>query len=726
MALQRSRSGAILGSGRGKPVPRKSSRPASRISRQSNQNRSSQYRSGVDEAKKAARWAHVDWGKVRILGVCCCMAVLWLALWGRAFYVQIILGPEYAEDAHRNQRATELVTGRRGMITDRNGHVLARSVEARSIFVRPREVENTAETARFLAKTLNLPLKKVRESLTGEKNFVWIQRKVDPVLAEEVKAAELRGVYLTTEFERVYPFRHLAGQLLGFVDVDDKGIEGLEMAFEDSLAGQSSRQVLQRDAAGRRLYTKVGDNFDDLTGEDLRLTLDTQIQFVAENALAEGVKTFDARWAGCIVVDVPTGDILAWAEYPFFNPNRFKEYSNFTRRNKLAMDALEQGSTIKPFLMAAALDAEVVRPDTEFDCENGRWKLRNITIRDPSPHGILTAHDIIRVSSNIGVGKIGLSLGAQKYYAVLTALGFGAKSGLKLAGENKGILRSPGQWTEVDTASAAFGQSFSATGLQMAQAYLYLAAGGVRRPLRLVMDGETEKEPEERIFSEETVRQVYAMLYDVVQGEGGTGRRARIPGIHVGGKTGTAQKASGDSYGEGRVGSFAGFLPAEDPRYLIVVVFDEPLKNSYGGVVAAPVFKNIAMRTMAYHGLLPEAVQAEAKESVPPAAVHTPPRSGELPLLNPQGSILEASLEDTSPPSGKKKPKRAVTPQVVGLSVRKAVEYFAAQGLVPEIQGSGSVVIRQLPPAGAPLPPLDANGEDGALECVLWLGEKSS
>ena len=685
-------------------------------------------------AKKPGFWSHVDWSRVRLWMVGGFFALVWALLWTRAYQVQIIRGPKYAEEARRQHVATELLTGRRGSIMDRHGNVLARSVQSRSIYVRPQEIKNKPETVAFLAKTLEISPKQVRAQLDSTRPFVWVARKVNQRLAESVKEGNMPGVYLTMEYERIYPYKHLAGQLLGFVNVDDKGIEGMEMAFEDKLSGQKVRQVLQRDASGRRFYTKANDDAEDLMGEDLHLTLDTQVQFFAEEALAAGAEQYGGRWSGCLVVDVPTGDILAWAEYPFFNPNLApQEYSAFVRRNKLAMEALEQGSTIKAFLMAAALQEKVVQPDTLINCEKGRWNFKGATIRDDThAFDILTASKVLRVSSNIGSAKIGLKLGAAKYHAYLSQLGFGSKNGMPLAGESKGILRPPKQWAELDLATASFGQSFSATALQMAQAYLVLANDGVKKPLRLVSDDTPPAKDEERLFSVETMRQVRSMLRDVVEAEGGTGARARIPGLSVGGKTGTAQKASGGAYGTGRMGSFVGMLPAENPRYLVVVLVDEPVKSQYGGAVAAPVFRQVATRTMAYHGLLPEETpvatvaakgkapdkksedkgskkgakgKADAKPA-PPSAVMA--RGGE----EVRGGVTESA------------PMQAAldgTPAVIGLSVRRAVETFAQRGMVPVLKGSGSTVVRQTPVAGTPLP-----GKPGAVECTLWLGEQPS
>lgn len=664
---------------------------------------------------KKSFFSGVDWGKVRLWGVGLIFAGMWGLLWARAYQVQIVRGPQYAEQARRAHLATETATGKRGSILDRNGNVLAKSVEATSVAVRPRLVKNPDATSRLLAETLEIPLARAKKIVSDKRSFVWAARKVGPRAAETLRRADAPGVYLLREHQRVYPFRHLAGQLVGFVDVDDKGIEGLEKSFNETLSGQKKRKIMHRDAAGRRLYPGAS-AVEDLTGDDVTLTIDTQVQFFAESALLDGIESFGARWAGCMVVDAPTGEILAWAEHPFFNPNKPGEATPFERRNKTAMDALEQGSTIKPFLMAAALQEKIITPETQYHCEKGSWKLRNVVIRDTSVRESLAARDILKVSSNIGVAKIGLDLGTHKYHRYLSRLGFGGKTGLPLAGENKGIVHPANQWSDVDLASASFGQSFSATLVQMAQAYLCLANDGMKKSLRLVL-GETKDEaPPERIFSAEVMREVREMLRSAVEDSGGTGRRARIAGLVVGGKTGTAQKASGDAYGAGRVASFIGMLPAEDPRYLVLVMLDEPVKNQYGGVVAAPIFKNVALRTMAYHGLLPEktplaaqigqeAVDAQTAEDPESVADDGQPRTELVNVIKPAARVGKA-------------------PSVVGMSAREAVEAFARQGVVPVLKGEGKVVVRQTPEPGTPLRRLGAEAGDEA-SCALWLGERS-
>ena len=700
--------------------------------------------------KEKSAASRLDWGRVRLWTVGVIFSLLWLSLWGRAYYLQMVKGPEYAAMAKRQHTAVEDVRGVRGSILDRNGNVMARSVECSSLWVNPARVKDKEDTAAKLAKALGKPQALILARLQERKQFVWLQRKIDYRTAESVKALALPGVYLDTEYERVYPYQHLAGQLLGFVNIDDAGIEGLEKSFEADLAGRSVTRVVERDASGRRLMAPGTGALVDLRGRDVRLTLDTQVQFFAEEALAEHVQKYGARWGGCIVVDVPTGDVLAWAQYPFFDPNNVTGTTQADRRNRLASDALEQGSTIKSFLIAAALEEGVVKPDTVIYCENGKWKLGRFTLHDTHSYGKLTVEKILHVSSNIGVAKIGLKLGAETYHRYLTRLGFGRATGLPLAGEAKGILRGAGKWAEIDVAAASFGQSFSATLAQMAQAYLCLAGGGVQRPLRLVMDdsevcrvGATPVRQEvrdgERVFSAETMGQVRDMLREVVEEEGGTGKQARIPGMVVGGKTGTAQKADASGkYGKGRVGSFVGMIPIESPRYLICVLLDEPSKVQYGGVIAAPVFRHVALNTMAYHGLLPDTddplVRAVAEKEAErksaknkkngareradaPASGRTTAQATGQTVGQTGGQTGGQATKQTTSLAAETAP--GTVPTVVGLGIRSAVEVFAVQGIVPVIKGKGGIVVRQTPEAGSPWP------ETGK-ECTLWLEERTS
>lgn len=680
----------------------------------------------VASGREGASWVRsVDWGRARIRLVVGVFCLLWVGLWGRAWYLQMIEGPRLAERARRQHMATELVTGRRGMILDRNGQVLARSVEARSVYARPQDIEDFQAMALKLGPILGQDPQKLYAELSQTKRrFVWLRRKVDDYTAEAVRKANIPGIGLSKEYDRIYPFKHMAGQLLGFVGLDDKGLEGIERTLDDRLGCVPTRQIVQRDAMGRRFYLHE-EGQSEPVGQDVTLTIDVQMQFIVEEAIARAVRDFDARWGGALVVDVPSGEIMAWAQYPFFNPNTYKESSPLIYRNRLAADALEPGSTFKPFVMAAALQERKVTPGTLIDCEGGKWVNKNFTIRDTSRQGILPATKVLRYSSNIGMAKIGLSLGAPTFYKYLHALGFGQHTGVPVA-DSRGILRQPRDWSEVDVLATSFGQSISVTGLQMMQAYLTLLNNGVFKPLRLTRDDGAVVEAHKRVYTETAVRQVMHMMRDVVEEKDGTGKRARVDGLLVAGKTGTAQKADHRSgtYGSKRLASFVGFFPADKPRYLILVMVDEPTRNQYGGVVAAPVFKEIASRTVTYTGMLAAGAANEEADKGRPAAGKSSGRSLKLAGLEMPFSRDARKSAPVRPEAGMRLPGHLAkagsrVPDVMGKTVRNAVELFARAGVVPELKGSGSRVVRQSPPPGTAWPE-----DDRGAEYVLWLSER--
>ena len=680
----------------------------------------------VTSERERASWArNVDWGRARIRLVVGVFCLLWVGLWSRAWYLQMIEGPRLAERARRQHMASELVTGRRGMIYDRNGQVLARSVEARSVYARPQDIEDFQAMAIKLGPILGQDPQKLYAELSQTKRrFVWLRRKVDDYTAEAVRKANIPGIGLSKEYDRIYPFKHMAGQLLGFVGLDDKGLEGLERTLDDRLGCVPTRQIVQRDAMGRRFYLHE-EGQSEPVGQDVTLTIDVQMQFIVEEAVARAVRDFDARWGGALVVDVPSGEIMAWAQYPFFNPNTYKEASPLIYRNRLAADALEPGSTFKPFVMAAALQEHKVTPNTLIDCEGGKWVNKNFTIRDTSRQGILPATKVLRYSSNIGMAKIGLSLGAPTFYKYLHALGFGQHTGVPVA-DSRGILRQPRDWSEVDVLATSFGQSISVTGLQMAQAYLTLLNNGVFKPLRLTRDDGGVVEAHTRVYAETAVRQVMHMMRDVVEEKDGTGKRARVDGLLVAGKTGTAQKADHRSgtYGSKRLASFVGFFPADKPRYLILVMVDDPSRNQYGGVVAAPVFKEIASRTVTYTGMLASTSADEAADKPKAAAAQGRGRSLKLAGLETPFSPAARNAVPARPETGMRLPGHLAkagsrVPDVMGKTVRNAVELFARAGVVPELKGSGSRVVKQSPLPGTAWPE-----DDRGAEYILWLSER--
>lgn len=707
---------------------------SSRTSRRAAQARAAQRNTRVARNPVREWYASINWGHVRFALAGGLFLLLWFTLWGRAAYIQLLDGDFLAERARRQHTSVEMVTGQRGMILDRSGQIMARNIECRSVYVNPREVVDRTHTAAALAELLHLPIDKIEKQLNTSRAFVWIARKIDDATAAGIRQAALPGVGLVKEYERIYPFKQVAGQLLGFTDVDTAGREGLERAFDNDLGGLSARRVVRRDGTGRRFYTR-GDEVP--AGQDVRLTIDVQVQFMAEEALADAVREHDARWGGAIVVDVESGDVLAWAQYPFFNPNAYRSNNPLAYRNRLALDALEPGSTLKPFLIAAALQEGVVTRDSIFDCEGGEWRTNKSLIRDDiRGNREIPVHRILSLSSNVGCAKIGLKLGAAKYHQYLTRLGFGQRAGLYVS-ESKGIVHRVRDWSETDVMSISFGQGMAATVVQMTQAFLTLGNGGMYKPLRLVISDDSDVQGAgQRVFSEKVSREVLEMMREVV--DDGTGKRARITGLSVAGKTGTAQKADkSGSYGDQRTASFVGFVPAESPRYLVVIMIDEPQKNRYGGVIAAPVFKNIISRTLAYHGTPPDAPEqvvaekgqdgkkADAKGKKGKRAPL--PVKGKAPVIAAGHDVLAPELDSSAADGEYRHDITANTrdvasdkvPDVVGKSVRRAVELFVLQGIVPVVRGEGSTVVRQTPEPGATWATPGTEQE-----CILWISEK--
>ena len=633
---------------------------------------------GAKSEKKPS--APLNWVELRFKFALIVFVIFWGVLWYAAFTRMIVEGDTYREMAARQMRSTETIVGRRGSITDRNGIVLACSVEVQSVYANPREIESPAEAADKLAPFFGLDRGELIASLSKNKSFVWIKRKISDSDAKAVRDMKLKGVYLDREYERFYPYKQLAGQLLGFVGIDNQGLEGLELAFNDVLKGETTKASLKMDPSGRRFAVEKPEAHD---GQDLRLTLDVQIQYIAEEVISEAVRNAKAKWGGVLIADAKSGELLAWGQYPFFNPNNVRAYSAERYRNRLASDALEPGSTFTPFAVAAGLETGVIDAKTQFFCENGVWATRLITIRDDGrSYGDMTAEEILAKSSNIGAAKIAQAVGTKTFHSYLSKLGFGTRTGIGI-NESKGILRRPNQWSEADLLSTGFGQSVSATAIQMVQAYLTLMNNGVYLPVKLVMknsggkdDGgdAAEKPAAKRIFSAKTSRTVRSMMEEVVDGNG-TGSRARIPGIRVAGKTGTAQKAvKKGGYGDARLASFIGILPADAPRYIIWVMLDEPTVKVYGGVLAAPVFQEVASRTMAYQGYLPD--------------------------------VIFPQKDEAKGQAGKKKQPRfdkTVIPNVQGMGLRLAMEQYQKCGLTPSIHGSGLTVLLQDPQPGTPV-----------------------
>ncbi len=519
------------------------------------------------------------------------------ALFARAIQLQT-LDAEWLSDRAGRQASTKVeFEALRADLQDRRGSMLAVSATVDSVAAWPKRVADPHAAARALAGPLGVPARELEKRLGRGSGFVWLQRWVSPDAAARVTRLGLDGVQLIPERRRFYPNGDLAGPLIGFADRDGRGLSGIELAYDRELRGASAEVSARRDAHGNMLPT-VASAPAARTGRAVRLAIDVRLQHFAESALAESLRKTGARHATLVALDPTTGEILALAEAPGFDPNRFWLEDKSLYRARAFVDGFEPGSTMKPFSVALALDAGVVRPDDVFDCENGRYRIGRRVIRDFHPHQLLTVSDIVRVSSNIGAAKVSERLGAGRLVDGMRRFGFGDVPGSGFPGEIAGSVRDLRERQAVERANLSFGQGITVTPVQLTAAMATFANGGRRVTPRLLAvmrsDGEDRPiEPGARVISEQTARAVLAMLRAVV--ENGTGTLAALPNVPVAGKTGTAQKVKDGTYSEkDYIASFVGIAPAVNPRFVIGVFVDEPQGVHTGGVIAAPVFREVA------------------------------------------------------------------------------------------------------------------------------------
>jgi cell division protein FtsI (penicillin-binding protein 3) len=528
----------------------------------------------------------------------------------RAYQLQVLQKEKLASLALSGYRGVVKLPPKRGTIYDRKGRELAVTVEVESIFAHPRHVQNKSQVARDLAKALGTGEQAMLELLKSERPFVWLERKAPPDRVAKVKALGIDGVGFTTEARRYYPGKEIAGHVLGFAGEDNQGLEGLEKKYDSFLKGPDLDFVQMRDALGRPFSMSRPETKDQQV-RDLVLTLDKDIQYATEQALRRAVEETSAKSGHSIVVDPETGEVLAMAVVPLYNPNVFREHQPYHWRNRAVTDSYEPGSTIKAYLLAAALDSGLVSPETKFFCENGEYKVGRNTIRDHDRkgYGFLTVNEIITYSSNIGAVKIGERIGYKRFIEYLKRFGFAEKTGIELPGEREGFVRPIKEAKEIDQATTYFGQGMTVNSLQLVMAMAAVANGGklmrpflvkeVREPGGKVIE-KTEPHVVRKVLSAEAARHSARILENAV-GETGTGFPAAVSGYRVAGKTGTAQKVDPGTrrYSDKNyIALFVGFAPADKPRMLMVVVVDEPEKKKYGGLAAAPVFREVGAWTM--------------------------------------------------------------------------------------------------------------------------------
>lgn len=492
----------------------------------------------------------------------------------------------------RQQRVVE-IPAHRGMIKDRNGEALAISTPVDSVWANPQETMLARERLPGLAKLLDMEQDELYRRLAerADREFIYLQRHINPDLARQVMDLEIPGVALQREYRRYYPMGEVTAHVVGFTDIDDHGQEGLELAYDEWLAGEPGAKRVIRDRLGRSVED-VERIRAPRAGREIRLSIDRRVQYLAYRELKAAVQRHGARSGSAVVLDVTTGEVLAMVNQPSFNPNSRKGLRGELYRNRAVTDVFEPGSTIKPFTIAAALESGLVKPASEINTAPGYYRVSGHTIRDAHNYGVLDISHIIIKSSNVGASKLALSMDPRDLWSMYSRVGFGQITGSGFPGEAAGVLTDASRWRELERATLSFGYGLSVTPLQLAQAYGVVAGDGMLRPAKFMLDGHAATE--ERIMRAETAQRIRRMLEGVVSREG-TGLRAAVSGYHVAGKTGTVHKSTAGGYAEDRYLSvFAGMAPASHPRLVSVVMINEPTDGEYyGGVVAAPVFSKI-------------------------------------------------------------------------------------------------------------------------------------
>lgn len=609
---------------------------------------------------------------------------LFLVVGARLAHVAIIRGPEFRKLAARQHRQVVSFPPERGEIRDRNGEALATSVESAEIFIRrPAALPLREPLIPVFASILNAPARNVAQKVMSRDSFVFLTRDATREQVAQIKSLGLPGVGVDSTRRRIYPHGSLAGRIVGFSGIDQQGLGGIEQSYDRYLRGERVSVAVHVDGRGR--HRDNGMLVPEATrGAHVELTIDADLQRFAEQELEAAVAAQDAVGGIILMMDPRSGEILTMATAPQFDPASGRSSSKEQWANMGVELSYEPGSTFKGILAAAAIEADVVRPEDRIFCQNGRYQVGRRTIHDHDPYGWLSFSDVIKYSSNIGSAKVGESMGSERFFAAIRGFGFGSRTGIELPGEATGLVRPLSRWGRIHLVTTSFGQGIAVSPLQLVRAYGAIANGGsLMRPhiVRRIIapDGAVlvEHRPEVvgQPISATTATIVTEMLRGVV--DGGTATKARVAGISVAGKTGTAQKVdatTGRYHPRDRISSFIGFFPTEAPRFVMLVLLDTPRRgSSYGGVVAAPVFQRIADYAVDKAGL----------RIAPPSVVEPLPRA------------LQARLASWAPSDTSRG-----MPSFLGLSLREALVQAARAGWDVEVDGSGYVAVQD-PPAGA-------------------------
>jgi cell division protein FtsI (penicillin-binding protein 3) len=646
------------------------------------------------------------------------LAIFWMgAAFFRLGYLQLFRYSDYYSRAQRQQQRLIEISPRRGPIYDRNHRELAMSIAVDSCFAVPVEIADPGMAARLLSGILDASADEIETKLSASKSFVWLARKISPQKVERIQALNLKGIYFQKENKRFYPMRGLAAHVIGFVDIDEKGLGGIEHALDDQIRSKPGRMMILTDARRRWIDSreKPGD-----AGASVVLTLDQNIQYIAEKELAKGIEETHAQAGTVVIQDPNSGDLLAVANWPPFNPNSPGESSAESRMDRAIGALYEPGSTFKIFTLSAAIEEGITNPNEVVDCQMGAIYIAGHRIRDHKPFGLLSVSDILVHSSDVGAIKVGLRLGAPKLYDYLRNFGFGSPTGIDLPGENRGLLRRLENWTPVSVGSISMGQEVGVTPVQLITAVSAIANGGLLYTPHVVQETirggrpilSPRPEPR-RVVSAKTAATLRQMMQGVVLA--GTGTKARLDGYSVAGKTGTAQKidpATGRYSTSQYIASFIGFAPINSPSITILVALDSAVGLHEGGQVAAPIFKRIAEQVLPYMNV-PHDI------AVPPSLERAALRgkkgqsgsTGDEDLTDFAPSQLDAAASEETPPL---RPIAArdsaptvqlaegegvTVPKLLGKPMRDVTEDCLRLGLSPALVGTG-LAVDQAPEAG--------------------------
>jgi cell division protein FtsI (penicillin-binding protein 3) len=628
---------------------------------------------------------------------------LWATVIGaRLYFLHVVLSANYLQRAEQQQQRKLDVSPRRGVIYDRNGNELAISIKVDSVFAVPDEIHNPDATARTLSSLLAIPKQDLLAKFAAERSFVWIKRKLNGTEAAAVRRAKIPGIYFQKEDRRFYPKRDLAAQVLGYVDIDEKGLGGLEYRYNGAVRGDAGRVLVMTDARGRS-FNSIEQPV--APGANLITTIDENIQYIVEKEIAAAEAQTHAKGISAIVMDPRTGEILAMANYPTFNPNEYAKYGAEAWVNRAISHVYEPGSTFKIVTASSAIEEGVAQPTDIIDCQMGSIVVFGRLIHDHKPYGLLTVKQIMENSSDVGAIKLGLRLGDDRFSSYIERMGFGKSTNVDLPGEERGLAKPAARWTKSSIGSIAMGQEIGVTPLQIVRMVSVIANGGILYQPYVVKKVEHpqngilhDTEPHgERVISTDTAAKLQDMLEVVVTD--GTAKAGKLEGYRAAGKTGTAQKIdqSGHYSKTKFVASFTGFAPVSNPAISIIVMVDEPAGGHQGGQVAAPIFKKIAEPVLRYMSVPPDvplyAPQYTLKQTKPergpkPAAPELPSAKYIVAGFSPSSSVEMPELGDLT------------IPDFEGKSLRQVTEESLKAGLRLQSIGSGAAVA-QMPPAGA-------------------------